>query len=122
MTRKESVSQSATTGKTSDVPKTIVKGDKAAPCNHISCVLGTALVKVKPAYNLYLEQSLAVRVAIALCTIPILFLPALWFVMASPWLVLSFVAVYSAIFGVDTCISHVEGALKDHFQVKEDVF
>ena len=89
--------------------------------NYISSVLGTVKQTLCPLVTAFGTLSPGVKLGVSFVVGMVLFIPAIWFIVMLPFMVVSLVGAYSAIFGYDTFVKHFEAAMREHLEVSDEV-
>lgn len=92
-----------------------------ANCNYISGAIKYVKQQSVPLSNKWAGMPPTQRLlAIAIAT-PFVIVPMAWLIFSSPWILLFTAAVYSVLFGFRTFTAHASSAVREHFNVSNEV-
>jgi hypothetical protein len=109
-------------GRNVNVKSPVATGDIPLPPNHISNAVVCFKGWCAPVCNKWSTLSLTTRYILIALSMPFVIFPAVWLLLLGPSVLFLFALVYSAIYGFNVFIAHFEAALKEHFNVADEVF
>lgn len=89
--------------------------------NYISSTIGHVKYLASPLTNKLYRLSQTARYVLIIISLPFIIFPAVWLLFLGPWILFILALIYSAIFGVSKFVTHFEEALREHFNVSDEV-